>query len=36
MFLAEQTVKNHVSSIYKKLDAKDRSQLIEKLKPLLD
>jgi DNA-binding NarL/FixJ family response regulator len=36
MFLAEQTVKNHVSSIYKKLDVKDRAELIEKLKPLLD
>jgi len=36
MFLAEQTVKNHVSSLYKKIDAKDRTQLIEKLKPLLD
>jgi DNA-binding NarL/FixJ family response regulator len=34
MFLAEQTVKNHVSSLYKKIDAKDRTQLIEKLKPL--
>lgn len=36
MFLAEQTVKNHVSSIYKKLNVKDRVQLIEKLKPLRD
>jgi len=36
MFLAEQTVKNHVSSLYKKLSVKDRTQLIEKLKPLRD
>jgi DNA-binding NarL/FixJ family response regulator len=33
MFLAEQTVRNHVSAIYTKLDAKDRVKLIEKLRP---
>lgn len=35
MFLAEQTVKNHISSLYKKLNVKDRTLLIQKLKPLL-
>ncbi|MCA1950366.1 MAG: response regulator transcription factor [Treponema sp.] len=36
MFLAEQTVKNHISSLYKKLNVKDRTLLIQKLKPLLE
>lgn len=33
LFLAEQTIKNHISSIYTKMGIKDRSKLIEKLKP---
>lgn len=36
MFLAEQTVKNHISAIYTKLCVKDRLKLVEKLRPLLD
>ena len=36
MFLAEQTVRNHVSAIYMKLDVKDRVKLIEKLRPFFE
>ena len=36
LFIAEQTVKNHVSTIYSKIGDNDRYRLIEKIKECLD
>ena len=36
LFIAEQTVKNHVSAIYSKIGDNDRYRLIEKIKECLD